>query len=86
MSGGPLGMFAVTAGMYCAGRYITDIGVRKDVLKIEVEKLSAHLGWRRAKAEQESVKKQQQPAKVVVTRLLPLKRKRDSDLQLQTVK
>jgi hypothetical protein len=86
MSGGPLGMFAVTAGMYCAGRYITDIGVRKDVVKIEVEKLSAHLGWRRAKAEEESVKKQQQPGKVVVTRLLPLKRKRGCDLQLQPVK
>uniref|UniRef100_A0ACD6AHH1 Uncharacterized protein n=1 Tax=Avena sativa TaxID=4498 RepID=A0ACD6AHH1_AVESA len=86
MSGGPLGMFAVTAGVYCAGRYITDIGVRKDVLKIEVENLSAHLGWRRAKAEEESVKKQQQPGKVVATRLLPLKRKRDSDLLLQPVK
>jgi hypothetical protein len=86
ISGGPLGMFAVTAGMYCAGRYITDIGVRKDVVKIEVEKLSAQLGWRRAKAMEEAVKKQQQPGKVVVTRLLPLKRKRGCDLQLQPVK
>ncbi|KAI4967023.1 hypothetical protein ZWY2020_034436 [Hordeum vulgare] len=84
MSAGPLGMAAVTAGMYCAGRYITDIGVRKDVVKVEVENLSAHLGWRRAKAEEVLVKKKQQPGKV--TRLLPLKRKRDSDLHLQSVK
>ncbi|TVU04675.1 hypothetical protein EJB05_47805 [Eragrostis curvula] len=74
LAGGPLGMAAVTAGMYCAGRYITDIGVRKDVVKVEVEDLSAHLGWRRAKAE-EAVKKKQQP--VQTKRLLPLKRKRD---------
>ncbi|KAL6859383.1 hypothetical protein ACP4OV_017642 [Aristida adscensionis] len=71
---GPFGMAAVTAGVYCAGRYITDIGVRKDVVKVEVEDLSAHLGWRRAKAE-ESVKKQQ-PDKAN-KRLLPLKRKRE---------
>ncbi|TKW11601.1 hypothetical protein SEVIR_6G242600v4 [Setaria viridis] len=80
---GPLGMAAVTAGVYCAGRYITDIGVRKDVVKVEVENLAAHLGWRRAKAE-EAVKKQQQqqqppppPEKKPNSRLLPLKRKRE---------
>ncbi|CAO2170095.1 unnamed protein product [Urochloa humidicola] len=81
---GPLGMAAVTAGVYCAGRYITDIGVRKDVVKVEVENLAAHLGWRRAKAEEAAaaVKKQQQqpptPEKRESdSRLLPLKRKRE---------
>lgn len=82
LAAGPLGMAAVTAGVYCAGRYITDIGVRKDVVKVEVEDLAAHLGWRRAKAQEEAavLKKQQQqqtekmkPAKS----LLPLKRKRE---------
>ncbi|KAG1360709.1 hypothetical protein COCNU_09G001720 [Cocos nucifera] len=42
---GPVGMATVTAGMYCAGRYITDIGVRKDVVKVAVEDLAANLGW-----------------------------------------
>ncbi|KAL6660998.1 hypothetical protein ACP70R_000382 [Stipagrostis hirtigluma subsp. patula] len=51
LAAGPLGMAAVTAGVYCAGRYITDIGVRKDVVKVEVEHLSAHLGWRLAEAQ-----------------------------------
>nr|CAB3481643.1 unnamed protein product [Digitaria exilis] len=80
---GPLGMAAVTAGVYCAGRYITDIGVRKDVVKVEVENLAAHLGWRRAKAEQAAAmrkQQQQQPAPEKTTtssRLLPLKRKRE---------
>ncbi|XP_062191132.1 protein LEAD-SENSITIVE 1-like [Phragmites australis] len=72
LAAGPLGMAAVTAGMYCAGRYITDIGVRKDVVKVEVENLSEHLGFRRATAE-ESAKKLPEKAK----RLLPLKRKRE---------
>ncbi|XP_025821840.1 uncharacterized protein LOC112897693 isoform X2 [Panicum hallii] len=45
LAAGPLGMAAVTAGVYCVGRYITDIGVRKDVVKVEVENLAAHLGW-----------------------------------------
>nr|CAB3483729.1 unnamed protein product [Digitaria exilis] len=80
---GPLGMAAVTAGVYCAGRYITDIGVRKDVVKVEVENLAAHLGWRRAKAEEAAAMRkhqQQQPAPEKTTtssRLLPLKRKRE---------
>uniref|UniRef100_A0A1D1XHT8 Lecithin retinol acyltransferase n=1 Tax=Anthurium amnicola TaxID=1678845 RepID=A0A1D1XHT8_9ARAE len=39
----PVGMATVTAGMYCAGRYMTDIGVRKDVIKIEVEDMAANL-------------------------------------------
>ena len=84
LAAGPLGMAAVTAGVYCAGRYITDIGVRKDVVKVEVENLAAHLGWRRAKAAEEAVKKQQHqpqppptPEKKASSRLLPLKRKRE---------
>ncbi|URE27223.1 Major Facilitator superfamily [Musa troglodytarum] len=36
LAAGPVGMATVTAGMYCAGRYITDIGVRKDVVKVAV--------------------------------------------------
>ncbi|URE33731.1 hypothetical protein MUK42_07371 [Musa troglodytarum] len=47
LAAGPVGMATVTAGMYCAGRYITDIGVRKDVVKVAVEDLAANLGWRR---------------------------------------
>ncbi|GJN15533.1 hypothetical protein PR202_gb02454 [Eleusine coracana subsp. coracana] len=68
--------------MYCAGRYITDIGVRKDVVKVEVEDLAAHLGWRRAfkqPHQQEPVKKKTQPhhEQHMNKKLLPLKRKRD---------
>uniref|UniRef100_A0A0A9EUA0 LRAT domain-containing protein n=1 Tax=Arundo donax TaxID=35708 RepID=A0A0A9EUA0_ARUDO len=69
---GPLGMATVTAGMYCAGRYITDIGVRKDVAKVEVDNLSSHLGFRRIEDEG-SVKKQTEKVK----NLLPMKRKRE---------
>ncbi|KAG0453941.1 hypothetical protein HPP92_025245 [Vanilla planifolia] len=42
---GPVGMATITAGMYCAGRYVTDIGVRRDVAKIAVEDLSVNMGW-----------------------------------------
>ncbi|VAI20104.1 unnamed protein product [Triticum turgidum subsp. durum] len=70
---GPLGMATVTAGMYCAGRYITDIGVRKDVAKVEVENLSSHLGFRRVE-DAESVNRSSDKVK----KLLPLKRKRES--------
>ncbi|KAI3843356.1 hypothetical protein MKX03_030457 [Papaver bracteatum] len=40
----PVGM-AVTAGIYCVGRYATDIGVRSDVIKVAVEDMSVDLGW-----------------------------------------
>ncbi|KAJ4774790.1 NC domain-containing protein [Rhynchospora pubera] len=53
--GGPVGMATVTAGMYCAGRYITDVGVRKDVMKVEVEHLAAHLGWRESGGERDLI-------------------------------
>ncbi|KAL5201357.1 hypothetical protein ABZP36_035711 [Zizania latifolia] len=69
---GPLGMATVTAGMYCAGRYITDIGVRKDVAKTEVENLSSHLG-RRHIEDEGSVNKRSEKPKT----LLPMKRKRE---------
>ncbi|ONK59215.1 uncharacterized protein A4U43_C08F4160 [Asparagus officinalis] len=46
LAAGPVGMATVTAGMYCAGRYITDIGVRKDVVKVKVEELGMNLGWK----------------------------------------
>ncbi|THU63195.1 hypothetical protein C4D60_Mb01t13160 [Musa balbisiana] len=46
LAAGPVGMAAVTAGAYCAGRYITDIGVRKDVMKVAVEDLAATMGCR----------------------------------------
>ncbi|XP_015698974.2 protein LEAD-SENSITIVE 1-like isoform X2 [Oryza brachyantha] len=33
------GLAIVTSGMYCVGRYVSDIGVRRDVIKIPVERL-----------------------------------------------
>ncbi|CAH8384888.1 unnamed protein product [Eruca vesicaria subsp. sativa] len=36
----PIGVATVTAGMYCMSRYATDIGVRKDVVKVSVEDLA----------------------------------------------
>ncbi|KAK3129650.1 hypothetical protein QOZ80_6BG0482850 [Eleusine coracana subsp. coracana] len=72
LAAGPIGMATVTAGMYCAGRYITDIGVRKDVAKIEVENLSTHTGFHLIEDE-ESVNKQSEQVKT----LLPMKRKRE---------
>lgn len=84
LAAGPLGMAAVTAGVYCAGRYVADIGVRKDVVKVEAEDLAAHIGRRRASKDEEEeeaaavLKKQQhQPPPPKAKRLLPLKRKRE---------
>ncbi|CAA0816644.1 NC domain-containing protein-related [Striga hermonthica] len=42
---GPVGVAAATAGVYCASRYATDIGVRTDVVKVAVEDLAVNLGW-----------------------------------------
>lgn len=42
---GPVGVATVTAGMYCASRYATDIGVRSDVIKVAVEELGANIEW-----------------------------------------
>ncbi|KAL3815148.1 hypothetical protein ACJIZ3_016416 [Penstemon smallii] len=39
----PVGVATVTAGMYCMSRYVTDIGVRTDVVKVPVEDLSLNL-------------------------------------------
>ena len=33
------GLALVTTGMYCVGRYVSDIGVRRDVVKIPVQTL-----------------------------------------------
>ncbi|CAL9080471.1 unnamed protein product, partial [Musa acuminata var. zebrina] len=46
LAAGPVGMAAVTAGAYCSGGYITDIGVRKDVMKVAVDDLAATMGCR----------------------------------------
>lgn len=40
----PVGVVTVTAGMYCVSRYATDIGVRTDVVKVNVEDLAENLG------------------------------------------
>lgn len=37
----PIGVATVTAGMYCMSRYATDIGVRRDVVKVSVEDLKS---------------------------------------------
>ncbi|KAL4188258.1 hypothetical protein AMTRI_Chr09g23010 [Amborella trichopoda] len=42
---GPVGMATVTASVYCMSRYATDIGVRSDVAKVDVEDLAVNLGW-----------------------------------------
>ncbi|KAK4773471.1 hypothetical protein SAY87_028490 [Trapa incisa] len=41
----PIGVATITAGMYCMSRYATDIGVRSDVIKVDVEDLSVNLGF-----------------------------------------
>ena len=33
------GLALVTTGMYCVGRYVSDIGVRRDVIKVPVQTL-----------------------------------------------
>ncbi|XAR70130.1 hypothetical protein NMG60_11026898 [Bertholletia excelsa] len=41
----PVGVVAVTAAMYCASRYVSDVGVRDDVIKVAVENMALHHGW-----------------------------------------
>lgn len=41
----PWGMAAASAGVYFFYRYATDIGIRKDVVKISVEDLAVNMGW-----------------------------------------
>uniref|UniRef100_A0A8R7QCR1 LRAT domain-containing protein n=1 Tax=Triticum urartu TaxID=4572 RepID=A0A8R7QCR1_TRIUA len=36
------GLAIVTSGMYCVGRYVSDMGVRRDVIKVPVERLVEH--------------------------------------------
>lgn len=33
------GLALVSTGMYCVGRYVSDIGIRRDVIKVSVERL-----------------------------------------------
>ncbi|CAL9195079.1 unnamed protein product [Musa hybrid cultivar] len=40
----PGGLIAVASSMYCIGRIVSDIGIRRDVNKIPVESLVAQLG------------------------------------------
>ncbi|KAG6520726.1 protein LEAD-SENSITIVE 1-like [Zingiber officinale] len=49
LAAGPVGMATVTAGMYCANRYITDIGVRKDVVKVSMEDLASNISVRHSR-------------------------------------
>ncbi|KAJ4956540.1 hypothetical protein NE237_013323 [Protea cynaroides] len=42
---GPVGVATAAAGMYCASRYATDIGVRTDVIKVAVEDVAVNLYW-----------------------------------------
>jgi hypothetical protein len=37
------GLAVVTTGMYCVGRYVADIGIRRDVVKVPVERLVEHV-------------------------------------------
>ncbi|EPS62845.1 hypothetical protein M569_11945, partial [Genlisea aurea] len=41
LSTGPAGLAAVGCGVYCVSRYVSDIGVRRDVMRIPVENLVA---------------------------------------------
>lgn len=36
------GLAVVTSSMYCLGRYVSDMGVRRDVIKVPVERLVEH--------------------------------------------
>ncbi|CAM6116023.1 unnamed protein product [Calypogeia fissa] len=45
MMANPWGTAAALAGVYFFYRYATDMGVRKDVVKIAVEDLAVNMGW-----------------------------------------
>ncbi|KAJ6815823.1 uncharacterized protein M6B38_325855 [Iris pallida] len=47
------GMAATVVGVYCASRYIADIGNRHDVVKVEVEDLTARLTTGRVQVSEE---------------------------------
>lgn len=40
----PFGLAVAAAGMYCASRYVYDVGVRSDAVKVDVECLTAYMG------------------------------------------
>lgn len=50
------GLSAVTAGMYCVSRFVSDIGIRRDVVKIPVESLVTELGCNESEAGREPPK------------------------------
>lgn len=51
----PWGMAAASAGIYFFYRYATDIGIRKDVVKIAVEDLAVSMGWAQQQAASQAV-------------------------------
>ncbi|GFY87781.1 NC domain-containing protein-like protein [Actinidia rufa] len=52
------GLAAVGCGMYCFSRFVTDIGVRRDVTKVPVESLVARSGIDESDAATEADKKE----------------------------
>ncbi|KAL6959756.1 hypothetical protein U1Q18_039911 [Sarracenia purpurea var. burkii] len=50
------GLAAVGCAMYCVSRFVTDIGVRRDVTKIPVERLISHSGLDESESCTEMVK------------------------------
>ncbi|XP_072997791.1 protein LEAD-SENSITIVE 1 [Typha latifolia] len=64
---GPVGMATVTAGMYCAGRYITDIGVRKDVVKVAVEDLASNIDLHHSQGEKTAERRSDEVATLLLT-------------------
>ena len=52
------GMAVTAVGVYCASRYIADIGNRRDVLKVEVEDLTAGLATGRVQLVEEEMRNQ----------------------------
>ncbi|KAJ6803425.1 uncharacterized protein M6B38_355535 [Iris pallida] len=51
---GPAGLAVVATLMYTSGRYVADVGVRRDVIKIDVERLAEQLGTQTSEEAQEA--------------------------------
>lgn len=52
---GPAGLAVVASVMYTSGRYVADVGVRRDVIKIDVERLAEQSSTHRSEEVQEAV-------------------------------
>ncbi|KAF5196797.1 Nc domain-containing protein-like protein [Thalictrum thalictroides] len=52
------GLSAVVGGMYCVGRILSDMGMRRDVIKVSVESLVAELGTSEPVAIREAAKEE----------------------------